>query len=168
MKVTKSHLKKIIKEEISQIPDFSKMEDLLRDLSQQLKNLDLSIDYLASALTCDDPLEIGLAQGTYGRVHGAPKPRAAVKENKIKITKQQIKEIIKGAISEQNINLSDLEDELGGKSDEQMEKDITTVAEKLLELEKQMEAMKEQYQAFMNKASEIIAPAEREPRTGTE
>ena len=58
MKITKRELKNLIKEEVS---DMSGIEELLKDLLSKLEKLDISIDYLASSLTGEDPLAIGIS-----------------------------------------------------------------------------------------------------------
>ena len=154
MKITKTHLKKIIKEELS---DMSKVEELLEDLLDQLGKLDVSIDYLASAITGDDPLSIGISQGTLGRLATPPgrKQGRNVNEN-VNITKKSLRNLIKQVISEQNIDLSDLEDELEGKTDKELEEDILEIAKRLVALEKKMKEMSDQYQAGIKNAEDII------------
>ena len=86
-------------EQLSEQPalDTSKMEELLEDLLDQLGKLDLSIDYLAAAVTGDDPLNIGVAQSALGRLAEAPN-----KNNKIQETKSKLKDIIEEVIAEQD------------------------------------------------------------------
>ena len=157
MKITKRELKKIIKEELS---DMSKVEELLRDLLNQLGKLDVSIDYLASAITGDDPLSIGISQGTLGRLATPParKQGRNVNEN-ANITKKSLRNLIKQVISEQNINLSDLENELEGKTDQEIEEDMLEIAKRLVALEKKMKEMSDQYQAGTEEFSKITGRA---------
>ena len=99
MKFNRQKVKAIIMEQLSEQPalDTSKMEELLEDLLDQLGKLDLSIDYLAAAVTGDDPLNIGVAQSALGRLAQAPN-----KNNKIQETKSKLKDIIEEVISEQD------------------------------------------------------------------
>tara|TARA_R110002074_G_scaffold397484_2_gene587975 strand:+ start:417 stop:791 length:375 start_codon:yes stop_codon:yes gene_type:complete len=53
-----------------------KVTKLLQKLLDTLDNLDVSIDYLAGAVTGDDPLAIGVVQKDLGRLaRRPPKPR---------------------------------------------------------------------------------------------
>ena len=99
MKFNKQKVKATIMEQLSEQPalDISKMEGLLEDLLDQLGKLDLSIDYLAAAVTGDDPLNIGVAQSALGRLSQAPR-----KNNKMQETKSKLKDIIEEVISEQD------------------------------------------------------------------
>ena len=153
MNITKRELKNLIKEEVS---DMSAIEDLLKDLLSQLEKLDLSIDYLASSLTGEDPLTIGVAQKSMGRLAEPPRRprRRDIGENN-KITKKNLKNLVKQVVSEQNIDLSDLEDELEGKTDKEMEEDIFEIAKRLVALEKKMKEMSDQYQAGTEEFSKI-------------
>lgn len=155
MNITKRELKNLIKEEVS---DMSAIEDLLKDLLSQLEKLDLSIDYLASSLTGEDPLTIGVAQKSMGRLAEPPRRprRRDIGENN-KITKKNLKNLVKQIVSEQNIDLSDLEDELEGKTDKEMEEDIFEIAKRLVALEKKMKEMSDQYQAGTEEFSKITA-----------
>ena len=99
MKFNKQKVKATIMEQLSDKPalDTSKMEGLLEDLLDQLGKLDLSIDYLAAAVTGDDPLNIGAAQSALGRLAQTPR-----KNNKMQETKSKLKDIIEEVISEQD------------------------------------------------------------------
>ena len=148
MKITKQELKKLIKEEVS---DMSGIEDLLKDLLSQLEKIDLSIDYLASSLTGQDPLTIGVAQGTMGRSAARlAEPESSFRKRDIdensKITKKNLKDLVKQIVSEQNIDLGALEDELEGKTDKEMEEDMVELAKRLVALEKKI---KDSYQAML-------------------
>jgi len=77
----------------------------------------------------------------------------------MKITKRQLKDLIKEVISEQNIDLSDLEDELEGKTDKEMEEDMLKLAKRLVALEKKMKEMSDQYQAGTEEFSKITGRA---------
>ena len=155
MKITKQKLINLIKEEVS---DMSGIENLLKDLLSQLEKLDISIDYLASSLTGEDPLAIGISQQTVGRF-AAPSSRNRrrnIDESK-SITKKNLKNLVKQVVSEQNIDLSDLEDELEGKTDKEMEEDMFEIAKRLVALEKKMKEMSDQYQAATEEFSKITA-----------
>ena len=64
MKVTKSQLKQIIKEEMDSSPA---VIALLKDILAAVKSVDTSIDYLTAAQTGEDPLTISTLQKTMGR-----------------------------------------------------------------------------------------------------
>tara|TARA_B100000941_G_C28308038_1_gene450024 strand:+ start:232 stop:726 length:495 start_codon:yes stop_codon:yes gene_type:complete len=156
MKITKRELKNLIKEEVS---DMSGIEELLKDLLSKLEKLDVSIDYLASSLTGEDPLAIGISQQTVGRLaEPSQRRRRRADENK-SITKKNLKNLVKQVVSEQNINLSDLENELEGKTDQEIEEDILEIAKRLVALEKKMKEMSDQYQAGTEEFSKITGRA---------
>ena len=158
MKITKSQLRGIIKEEFSELtgmPDLSKVEELLEDLLIQLGKLDLSIDYLAASITGEDALSIGATQSALGRLATAPRKETNIKES-TSVTKNELRNLVKQVISEQNINLSDLENELEGKTDQEIEEDIVEIAKRLVELEKKMKELSDQYQAGIENAQDII------------
>ena len=69
MKLTKSQLTEIIKEELDDESN-SQLVLVLSKLSNKLDNLDVSLDYLSAAITGEGPLDIGLAQQMYGRAVG--------------------------------------------------------------------------------------------------
>ncbi len=100
MKFNKQKVKATIMEQLSEQPglDTSKMEKLLDDLLDELESLNLSIDYLTSAVTGDDPLSLDISQAALGRLGRAAKAKNA----KLKETKSKLKTIIEEVISEQD------------------------------------------------------------------
>ena len=70
MKIKKSELKQIILEEIQQDKE---MLEALEKLTDSIDNLDVSIDFLASAFTGESGVSIGSAQRQLGRAY---KPKA--------------------------------------------------------------------------------------------
>ena len=97
MKITKSELKQIIKEEIESSKEIL---NLLNDISQKLnkgedilkaiESVDTSIDYLIAATTGENPLTIGAMQKSFGRFRApptrhspepAPAPQVVTKED---------------------------------------------------------------------------------------
>ncbi len=75
MKLTKPQIKKLLLEELGD-PD-SALLKAIGDLTQKINDLDVSIDYLAGAVTGDSPASIGYAQSALGRFGrtGISKPR---------------------------------------------------------------------------------------------
>tara|TARA_R110000787_G_scaffold5707_3_gene20594 strand:- start:771 stop:1067 length:297 start_codon:yes stop_codon:yes gene_type:complete len=73
MKTTKPQLKKILLEELNN-PD-SALLAAIGTLSQKIDNLDVSIDYLAGAVTGESPAALGYAQGALGRFARVVKPK---------------------------------------------------------------------------------------------
>ena len=71
MKITKSKLKQIILEEIQQDKE---MLEAIEKLTGSIDNLDVSIDFLASAFTGESGVSIGAAQRQLGRAY-RPKTR---------------------------------------------------------------------------------------------
>jgi hypothetical protein len=89
MKLTKSQLKQIIKEEFSSNSDDA-LVSVLEKLLDKLEDLDISIDYLAAAATGDSPLGVSAAQDTLGRI-ASPSRRAKRFES---LSEDTIKRII--------------------------------------------------------------------------
>ena len=84
MKLTESEIAKFIEEEMKSDPA---LKNAIDKLSNKIDNLDVSIDYLASALTGEDVLDIGLSQKALGRFRTAPGAdlgQAEMSENVIK------------------------------------------------------------------------------------
>ena len=99
MKFNKQKVKAMVMEQLSEQDglDSKRLEELLEDLLDQLEKLDLSIDYLAGAVTGDDALTIGTQQTALGRLAQQPsRGRARMQE-----TKSKLKDIIEEVISEQ-------------------------------------------------------------------
>tara|TARA_Y100000592_G_scaffold15861_1_gene23355 strand:+ start:2085 stop:2675 length:591 start_codon:yes stop_codon:yes gene_type:complete len=67
MKITKSELKKLLIEEIESNPEMLKA---INSLTNSIEDLDVSIDYLTSAVTGDDPFTTNLLQKGFGRLVG--------------------------------------------------------------------------------------------------
>ena len=78
MKVTKSQLKQIIKEEIAADPALRAAID---NLASKIEELDVSIDYLTSAFTGEDAISIGINQRAKGRWAKSAGTRFNVDEN---------------------------------------------------------------------------------------
>ena len=84
MELTESEIAKFIEEEMKSDPA---LKNAIDKLSNKIDNLDVSIDYLASALTGEDVLDIGLSQKALGRFRTAPGAdlgQAEMSENVIK------------------------------------------------------------------------------------
>lgn len=79
MKMKKSKLKQIIKEEIESSEELIKT---IRELIDSIETLDLSVDYMASALTGDDAIAIGGTQKSIGRAAKAKVRAEEVNEDK--------------------------------------------------------------------------------------
>ena len=76
------------------------IERLLEDLLAVMKKLDLSIDYLASSVTGQDPFEIGLSQTALGRVMGRARQGEMKEHKKMKIMKSQLRKLIQEVLNE--------------------------------------------------------------------
>ena len=72
MKITKSQLKQIIKEEIS---SDSALLGAIEKLATKIDGLDVSIDYLAASVTGEDAVSLGYAQDYLGRYARPPSER---------------------------------------------------------------------------------------------
>lgn len=73
MIITKEHLKQIILENLND--SNSALLAAIGNLTQKIDNLDVSIDYLAGAVTGESPAAIGYSQDTFGRFARQIKPR---------------------------------------------------------------------------------------------
>ena len=91
MKITKNHLKQIIKEEIESDPLLLKA---IKELSGEIRKLDVSIDYLAGVVTGDDPFDIEVGQRQFGRFASRKRTSAMQKENN-KSIKSQLEQMIR-------------------------------------------------------------------------
>ena len=74
MKITKSQLKQIVTEEIKEVLNAEIGEgndraiiSMLEELLHAIEGLDISVDFLASALTGRSAYDIGMAQKSIGR-----------------------------------------------------------------------------------------------------
>lgn len=76
MKVTRSQLKRLIKEEIQ---NDGALLRAISALTDTIEGLDVSIDFLSAAVIGGDPLSIGGAQRTLGRAY-RPMKKAELKE----------------------------------------------------------------------------------------
>jgi hypothetical protein len=75
VKLSKDKIYQMINEEVSSDARVAKiLEDILaatEESLEKLKDLDVSMDYVASSLTGKEPAEIELTQKTYGRAAAA-------------------------------------------------------------------------------------------------
>ena len=79
MKLTKSKLNQVIKEEIMIMLNehegegdsewSNKLVDVLNNLTMRLEDLDISIDYLAASMTGENPDTLGQRQDMLGRMY---------------------------------------------------------------------------------------------------
>tara|TARA_Y100001973_G_C5145744_1_gene305326 strand:- start:469 stop:1023 length:555 start_codon:yes stop_codon:yes gene_type:complete len=104
MKISKKEFKKLLTEALtSEAKGDEAVISLLTDISNklnQLKQIDLSIDYLAAALTDDDALGVAHGQKQLGRYFS---PKASkLKEGSVKISKAELKEMIKEGVEANN------------------------------------------------------------------
>ena len=154
MKIKKSELKNILKEELSELTgnDTSKLEDLLEDLLDQLGKLDVSIDYLAASFTGEDPMNINISQTGLGRLKQAPMAKTKVQE-KADIVKKQLKDLIKEIVSEKDF--SPLEISKAVQSDQDLEILLATMAEKISDLEAELDRRKKEYANASARFSQI-------------
>jgi len=117
MKITKSQLKEIIKEEVE---SNSELIDAINSLSDTIADLDISIDFLSSAVTGETASSLSGQQRGLGRF-ATPKVREkpAIDEKThtenthMKITKQYLKQIIKeelDALQEKDLSAKERRD----------------------------------------------------------
>ena len=72
MKISEVRLKQLIREEVE---GNDALLRAIEALSDKIENLDVSIDYMAAAVTGEDPLALGVGQKSLGRSYVPPKRR---------------------------------------------------------------------------------------------
>ena len=93
MKITKSQLKQIIKEEIE---TDKALLDAIDKLANNIEDLDISIDFLAGAVTGETPVSLGAMSKGMGRAY---MPRKGVPSKEFEAPKkEQINEIAPAAV----------------------------------------------------------------------
>lgn len=154
MKFNKQKVKAMVMEQLSEQDGFDpkRLEELLEDLLDQLEKLDLSIDYLAGAVTGDDPLNIGVAQSALGRLAQTPR-----KNNKMQETKSKLKNIIEEVISEQDAPEAI---EKAVESDAGLEELLAAMAERMSELESELQRLKSEYSNANTRMGQITGKQE--------
>jgi len=154
MKFNKQKVKAMVMEQLSEQPGLNsrRLEELLEDLLDQLEKLDLSIDYLAGAVTGDDALSIGTQQTAIGRL--AQRPR---KNNKMQETKSKLKDIIEEVIAEQDAPEAI---EKAVESDAGLEELLAAMAERMSELESELQRLKSEYSNANTRMGQITGKQE--------
>lgn len=89
MKITKAQIKQIIKEEMQQDHGLRKAIDNLAD---KIDNLDVSLDYLAAAVTGEDALALGLGQQALGRM--ARPHKRPTKDSIEEMVREELEEVL--------------------------------------------------------------------------
>ena len=108
------------------------IERLLEDLLDVMKKLDLSIDYLASSVTGQDPFEIGLSQTALGRVMGKARRGEMKEHKKMKVTKLQLRKLIQEVINEVEFHGETPAGQLYGTEEEDARFEQQLAAEKIM------------------------------------
>ena len=88
MKVTRSQLKQLIKEEIQNDPA---LLDAISALTDTIEGLDVSIDFLSAAVIGGDPLSIGGAKRTLGRAY---RPAKAPQQDAPKLNEDERSQVL--------------------------------------------------------------------------
>ena len=155
MKFNKAKVKTMVMEQLSDKPGFDtrKIEQLLEDLLDELENLNLSIDYLTSAVTGDDPLSLGVSQAALGRLGRAVKSKTAQQNAELNETKSKLKDIIEEVISEQDKAEAVKK---AVESDESMEELLSAMAERMSQLENELQRMKSEYSEASARFSQVV------------
>jgi hypothetical protein len=87
MKITKSRLKQIIKEEISEGEEA--LIAAIGELSRKIGDLDVSLDYLAGSVGKENPLWVGYKQSAFGRA-----ARAGQMDEIEKIIREELEDVL--------------------------------------------------------------------------
>ena len=157
MKFNKQKVKAMVMEQLSEQDGFNskRLEELLEDLLDQLEKLDLSIDYLAGAVTGGDALSIGTQQAALGRLAQQPSRRRA--RARMQETKSKLKDIIEEVISEKDAPEAI---EKAVESDAGLEELLAAMAERMSELESELQRLKTQYSAASSRMGQITGKQE--------
>jgi hypothetical protein len=98
MKITKFQLKQILLEDLGKTD--SALLSAIGLLAQKIDNLDVSIDYLAGAVTGESPATLGYAQNTLGRFARTVKPARLNKPDRMNEIEDIIEQEIEAVLSE--------------------------------------------------------------------
>ena len=138
MKIKRSILKQIIKEEIGADPELINAIELL---TKKIDNLDVSIDYLAAAATGEDALALSFGQSRFGRAARSKKKtnydfkqdsqavdeEFSVTERELTVAEEDEKEdVVKGMKK----NKKDFKKRYGKEADDVMYGAATNIAKK--------------------------------------
>lgn len=161
MKFNKQKVKAMVMEQLSDKTGFNtdKLEDLLDQLLDQMSELNTSIDYLTIAATGDDPTAVGGA-GTAGLGRLARTAGKARKRNRnleMQEAKYKLKSIIEEVISEQD---GPEAIEKAVESDAGLEELLAAMAERMSELESELQRLKTQYSAASSRMGQITGEQE--------
>ncbi len=113
-------------------PLTDKLERFMEDLLEVMKKLDLSIDYLASSVTGQDPFEIGLSQTALGRVMGRARQGSIKEHKKMKTMKSQLRKLIQEVINEVEFHGETPAGQLYGTEEEDARFEQQLAAEKIM------------------------------------
>ena len=146
MKFNKEKVKAMVMEQLSEQPGFNteRLEDLLDQLLDQMSDLNTSIDYLTIAATGDDPTAVGGAGSAgLGRLaRTAGKARKRNRNLEMQEAKYKLKSIIEEVISEQDAPEAI---EKAVESDAGLEELLAAMAERMSELENEIQRLKSEY-----------------------
>lgn len=87
MKIAEDRLKRLIKEEVEAN---AALLGAIEKLTDKIENLDVSIDYMAAAITGEDPISLGIAQTNLGRAHKPTRGRWNSSEENLRETTPRI------------------------------------------------------------------------------
>ena len=107
MKITKSQLKQIIKEEIE---TDKALLDAIDKLANNIEDLDISIDFLAGAVTGETPVSLGAMSKGMGRAYV---PRKGVSSKEFEAPKKELQEISEIIEEELSKTLSEIAETSG-------------------------------------------------------
>ena len=114
-------------------PLTDKLERFMEDLLEVMKKLDLSIDYLASSVTGQDPFEIGVSQTALGRMVGKARSGQMKEYKKMKTMKSQLRKLIQEVINEVEFHGETPAGQLYGTEEEDARFEQQLAAEKIMQ-----------------------------------
>jgi len=136
-----------------------RLERFMEDLLEVMKKLDLSIDYLASSVTGQDPFEIGVSQAALGRMVGKARSGQMKENTSMKTTKAQLRTLIQEVINEVEFHGETPAGQLYGTEEEDARFEQQLAAEqknRKITKKKLQKIVQEEFNAFLSETERTI------------